>query len=282
MKKYSEKLLLVLFALVVLTACKDEEGTDVGSDSQPKVTLYKYDAAPPADPDNDIRLRVAANNKTEAAYYFVETKAEKEARGMSEAAYNDFVVSNGKRIEGITGESYADVNASGLYGECIITVVAVNGGTKVASTYNFLGLEWNEVVSGTYTFGDYAVSRCGMPSKTTKVTMYVCKTDENLYKIKDLYGAGWSLKFTKTEERDKVDGVGVTFVRVNTTQLPYEYQTYGQMYLRDMAYGYNNDAYIANLSYGCYLFDDNRAFFTFRYGVSAGNVTWDNDEFIPD
>ena len=98
MKKYIENLLLVLFALVVLTACKDEEGTDVGSDSQPKVTLYKYDAAPPADADNDIRLRVAANNKTEAAYYFVETKAEKEARGMSEAAYNDFVVSNGKSL----------------------------------------------------------------------------------------------------------------------------------------------------------------------------------------
>ena len=58
--------------------------------------------------------------------------------------------------------------------------------------------------------------------------------------------------------------------------------SYGQMYLRDMAYGYNNDAYIANLSYGCYLFDDNRAYFTFRYGVSAGNVTWDNDEFVPD
>lgn len=94
---------------------------------------------------------------------------------MSEAAYNDFVVSNGKRIEGITGESYADVNTTGLYGECVITVVAVNGGAKVDSTYNFLGLEWNQVVTG-----------------------------------------------------------------------------------------------------------DNRAFFIFRYGVSAGNVTWDNDEFIPD
>ena len=134
MKKYIENLFLVLFALLVFTACSDEQGTDVGNDSQPKVSLYNYGAPPPADSDNDLILRVAANNKTESAYYFVESKQMKETRGMSDAEYAEFVVANGTLISGINGESVADVIVAGLYGDQVISVAAVGGGKKTLSS----------------------------------------------------------------------------------------------------------------------------------------------------
>ena len=103
MKKYIENLFLVLFALLVFTACSDEQGTDAGNDSQPRVTLYKYNAQPPLNPDNDVLVRVAANNKVQEAYYFAENTETKDARGMSEAEYADFVIANGQKITEING-----------------------------------------------------------------------------------------------------------------------------------------------------------------------------------
>lgn len=280
MKKHIEKLVLTLFALLVFTACSDEQGTTVGSDSKPKVTLYKYDAAPPADPDNDITLRVAANSKTESAYYLVEEKSVKEARGMSDAEYAEYVVANGTQITGINGDSFVDVPLSGLFGEKVISVVAVGGGAKNLSSLDFNGLSWSEVVSGTFVFGSYSRRAMTGCPESKDVTLLVCTTNPNLYKIKDLYGAGYSLKFTKNGATDVESGETVEFVRVSTTYTPYVYNN-SQVYLRDMGYGYNNDAYATHLSYGCYIYPDNYVYFTFRYANSTGNITWDNDYFEP-
>ena len=283
MKKYIENLFLVLFALLVFTACSDEQGTDAGNDSQPKVSLYKYAAAPPADSDNDIVLRVAANNKTDEAYYLVEKKADKDARGMTEAEYNDFVVANGTRINGIPSNSYADVDVSGLYGDCVITVVAVGGGKKVASTLNFLGKEWNLVAEGTYEFSSTSQARMPGCPATKEVELLVCTTDDTAYKIKDLYGTGYSLWFTKTTDTDKVDGEVVTFVRVGVTNTPYVYrEDGGTVYLRDVATALNNVAYATHLSYGCYIFPDNSVYFNYRLADNLSNIAYAWDEwFIP-
>ena len=286
MKKYIENLFLVLFTFLVFTACSDEQGTDVGNDSQPKVTLYNYGAPPPADSDNDLILRVAANNKTESAYYFVESKQMKETRGMSDAEYAEFVAANGTLISGINGESVADVIVAGLYGDQVISVAAVGGGKKTLSSIEFTGLAWEEVAAGTYNFGSYSQRAMAGCPESKEVVLLVCTTDANLYKIKDLYGAGYSLKFTKNGETGKhSSGETVEFVRVPNTNTPYLSTNYtgdvSQVYFRDMAYGYNNDAYATHLSYGCYMFPDNSLYFTFRYANSAKNLTWDNDEFIP-
>ena len=287
MKKYIENLFLVLFALLVFTACSDEQGTDVGNDSQPKVSLYNYGAPPPADSDNDLILRVAANNKTESAYYFVESKQMKETRGMSDAEYAEFVAANGTLISGINGESVADVIVAGLYGDQVISVAAVGGGKKTLSSIEFTGLAWREVTTGTYYFGSYSRRAMAGCPESKEVTLLVCTTDANLYKIKDLYGAGYSLKFKKTGDKDKKGGLDVEFGRVNTTYTSYLSTNYRgedatQVYLRDMGYGYNNDAYATNLNYGCYIFtESNIMYFTYRYADSVGNLTWDNDEFIP-
>ena len=78
----------------------------------------------------------------------------------------------------------------------------------------------------------------------------------------------------------------VEFVRVNVTYTSYLSTNYRgddatQVYLRDMAYGYNNDTYATHLTYGCYMFPDYSVYYTFRYADSVGNLTWDNDEFVP-
>lgn len=152
MKKYIYNIFAVLLAATVMTSCAEEEGTNPGGDSAPHVTIFDYEAASPYNPDNDIQLRLAANNQTEAAYYLAELTADKEAyvAANGEAAYSDYVVENGTQVEGISGESTADLTLTGLIGEYTITVVAVKGNTKVASEVEFFGIEWTTIGIGIY------------------------------------------------------------------------------------------------------------------------------------
>lgn len=152
MKKYIYSLFAVLLAATTLTSCSEDEGTEVGNDSAPKVTIFEYTATDPYNADNDVMMRLAANNRTAEAYYLAELTADKESYISSngEDAYLDHVIENGTKIEGISGESTADVVITGLIGEYTITVVAVNGNQKVASELEFFGIEWTTIGQGTY------------------------------------------------------------------------------------------------------------------------------------
>ena len=53
MKKYIYGLFFALVSVVMFTACSEDEGSDIGSDSQAKATLYQYTATEPNDADID-------------------------------------------------------------------------------------------------------------------------------------------------------------------------------------------------------------------------------------
>ncbi|MBR1469522.1 MAG: hypothetical protein IJ605_05360 [Prevotella sp.] len=274
MKKYIENLFLVLFALVVLAACKDEEGTEVGNDSQPRVTLYKYDAQPPYNGDNDVVLRVAANSKVQEAYYFVEKTESKDARGISADEYANLVVSNGQKIEGINGVSDVDLTITGMQGETTITVVAVNGGTKNSSFVTFKGLDWQDIADGTYYFSVANIKN--MMGESVPTTLQYCANEEGLYRLKDVFGEGYSLKFTDTGETDSDSYGRFKIVRVAAQNTPLTFGNYGAVGVRDVATWQNNDGYLDNGMYA-----DNSCFFWVQYFVSSGSLGYGYDEFVP-
>lgn len=136
--------LMMMSVVALFIACSEDEGTDVGSDSTPKVTIYQYTAESPYNADNDTRLRFAINNKVESLYYMAEETAEQEAHiaSMGENGYSDYVIQNGTKVEFADGEQSADVVITGMLGAYTITAVAVNGGTKTTSTTTFIGIDW--------------------------------------------------------------------------------------------------------------------------------------------
>lgn len=153
MKKYISYLFGMLVSVAVLTSCSEDAGTVPGNDGAPKVVIYTYAPGEPYNPDNDIQLRIAANQQTSEAYYLAEltTEKEKNVASMGENGYMDYVISKGTKIEGISGNSTADIVLTNLVGNYSITAVAVNGNTKTLSTTTFMGVEWTLIGDGYYT-----------------------------------------------------------------------------------------------------------------------------------
>ena len=139
--------LMMMLSVALFMACSEDEGTDVGSDSTPKVTIYQYTVESPYNVDNDTRLRFAVNNKATSLYYLVEETAEQEAHveSLGENGYNDYIVQNGTKVEFADGEQTADVVVTGLKGYYTITAVAVNGNTKTSASTTFVGIDWTLV-----------------------------------------------------------------------------------------------------------------------------------------
>ena len=197
MKNYIYNLFAVLIAATTFTACSAEEGTDVGNDPVPSVIIYQYKPGASYNADNDIALRFATNNKTSEAYYLVEKTSEKKEHiaSMGETGYMDYIISNGEKIEGISGESSADVILTGLIGEYRITAVAVNGKQKTAFESVFNGLQWDLLGTGTLTtefFGSVTVQR-----------QFYQLHNENSYKVASAYENGYDI-ILKTDDKGNV------------------------------------------------------------------------------
>jgi len=280
MKTYRYSLLAVLFASAALTSCTEEEGTIPGNDSVPSVVVYQYAAGRPNNPDNDIVVRFAANSKTSEAYYLVEKTAEKEAHvsSMGEEGYKDYVISNGVRIDGIQGASDADVTLTDLYGAYTITAVAVGGSVKSASEARFMGLDWADVASGTYHFFNSA--RIGVSSRPT--VLQVCTTDANLYRFKDVFGAGYSLKINLIDQYDSDSGGEYRFFRIPVAETPFTYGGYGAVGVRDVGYWQGNAAYVTDYGYESGMYADHYCFLCIQYFVSGGSIGYGYDEFVPE
>lgn len=138
--------LMMMVTVALFIACSEDEGTDVGSDSMPKVTIYQYTAEKPYNADNDTRVRFAINNKVESLYYLAEETAEQEARiaSLGEDGYIDYVMQNGTKVEFVEGELNADVMITGMSGSYTITAVAVRGGSKTSASTIFVGINWTD------------------------------------------------------------------------------------------------------------------------------------------
>ena len=285
MKKYIFNLCALFMAAATITSCTEEAGTEPGSDSKPSVIIYQYEVSRPYNADNDVALRFAANNKTEAVYYLVEKSTEQESKiaSMGESGYWDYVVSNGKKVDGILGESTVDMTITDLYGTYSITAVAVAGNQKVGASISFTGLDWSDVVKGTYHFGasKNLIAAAGLTD--TPTTLQQCTTDETLYRFKDVFGVGYSLKIRLLPDYTATDEDGTyTYFRVPRADTPYTYGNHGAVGVRDIGYWQGNDAWVTDNGYESGMYEDHYCFVYVQYFVSAGNLGYGYDFFIPE
>lgn len=279
MKKYIYNLFAVLLATAAMTSCTAEEGTEPGNDAQPNVVMYSYTVKKPYNEDNDVAIRLAFNNKVEAAYYLVEKAAEKESHlaSMGEEGYMDYVVSNGTKVTEATGDT--DITITDLYGKYAITAVAVSGSQKASAATEFTGLEWSDVVAGTYYF-DFGSKITGMESHPT--TLQVCTTDATLYRFKDVFGEGASMKIQLLPDYKATDDGGTyTYFRVPAVDTPFTYGNYGTVGIRDIGYWQGSEAWITTNGYESGMYEDYNCFVYVQYYVSAGNLGYGYDYFVP-
>ena len=273
MKKYINSIMFVFLGLAMFTACSEESGTEPGTDSNPVVTIYQYAAQLPLSADNDCVVRVAANSSVESAYYLAEKADEKTARNLTSEAYADYVVSNGKKIENLSVSNPVDLAVTDMKGDYIITVVGVKGNTKYSTETTFKGLDWRDIVTGTYNFAKPNATG----KESAKATLQYCANVENLYRIKDVFGPGYSLKFTGTGMKG-TDVIGnFEVVRVSAQPIGTTYGSYGEVSVRDVATWQNSDDYLDNQMY-----DNGLCYFWVQYFVSAGSLGYGYDKFNPE
>ena len=283
MKKYIFGSFMALTAMLSFTACSEDEGTEPGNDKSPAVTIYQYEAQLPYNSDNDASIRVVGNNKVEAAYYLVETAEEYEARvaELGEAGYNQYVVENGVQLEFDEDTRSADVVVTDLLGKNYITVVAKAGNTLKANTTIFNGIVWEDVTEGIYYFQNSPVASV-FGAAGTYTTLQVNADDENSYRLKDVDGPGHSLKFTLLPDYQAEDEDGVyTYFRVAPQATGLEYGSYGAIGVRDIGYWQGDDAFVTSYGYESGMYEDGYCFLFVQYYVSAGNLGYQYDYFVP-
>lgn len=214
MKKYISYLFSILVAVAALTSCSEDAGTEPGSDGAPKAVIYTYTPGEPYNPDNDIQLRIATNQQTSEAYYLAElaTEKEKHIASMGENGYMDYVISNGTKIEGVSGNSNVDIFLTDLVGNYSITVVAINGNTRTSSSVNFMGIEWSLIGEGYYTAPMFGVT--DMPVQVYKAG------HAEWYKMPSIFEEGKDMVI-------KVNGASATVDQQDVFTEP----TYGSVYV---------------------------------------------------
>ena len=284
MKKY---IIMSLAAALTFcfTSCKEDNGTEPGTDSQPAATIYTYEPSAPLNPDNDVNIRFVCNSKTSEAYYLVEKTTEKEAHKMSEAAYADFVVANGTKLQLTedkhSGGKVSEVTVAGLLGDYTITAVAANGGTKTSATKTFRGLMWEDVVTGTYMYSNANVQFLMGEITSRPTTLQICTTDETLYRFKDAFGEGMHLKINLLPDLVDEDEGGVyTFFRVKD-QMISEFQG-NKVYVRDIGYWQGDDKYVTDHGFESGMYEDYSCFIYIQCHIGSTNYGYGYDYFIPD
>ena len=285
MRKYINKLFAVVLATAAITSCTVEEGTVPGNDKDPNVVVYSYTAKKPYNEDNDVLLRLAFNSKVEEAYYLAEKATEKESKvaSMGEEGYMDYVVSNGTKVADVTTE--ADLAITDLYGKYAITVVAVSGAKKASAVAEFTGLEWADVINGTYYFG----VKPDVTGESRATTLQVCTTDNTLYRFKDVFGKDSHMKFQLLPDYTGTDADGAyTYFRVPATDTPFTYSSYGTVSVRDIGYWQGNTAWITDNGYESGMYEDYTCYIAVQYYCSGGSLGYGYtgntklELFIPD
>ena len=286
MKKLAYILSVALLGIFA-ASCTEQEGTVPGSDGQPKVTIFQYTPSAEYNADEDVSIRIVKNKQTTSAKYLVELTKDKEAaiEADGEKAYIEKVLANGTDIT-FSDEGTFDVLLTGLANFYDITVVAVNGSKKELCSSTFEGLAWKPGIAGTYYLGAASIqTRAGVASFTTELQQ--CESDEKLFRFKDVFGPGKSIKIKVTDD-DPIDtgtyGL-IRYFRVERQATPFSHPTYGPIDIIDFGYSLG-DAYFYDYGYYCYKYDDDGyCVLQVRYLVSAGalaNAYGDNsDVFVP-
>lgn len=289
MKKF--KYILMALPLIALTACSADEGTEPGHDTEPAVTLFSY--APAAstgyNADNDVALRFCTNSATTEVFYLVQPAADVEAfmaaheqAGDGDAAYSQYVIENGEKFT-VDGATNTDLVVTGLSGDYSIAAVASNGSAhSLYTATSFQGLDWDTLVSGQFVYGVTFV-----PNKAVYADLQVCKTDATLYRVKDAFGEGYSLKFTSTGKGGiDEDGMKYQFVRVPNTTTPFYVKlsdggTYN-LWISDIATWQGDASFATEPGYACVMWEDGYCMFPFVWLVTPGYLTYTTPSyFVP-
>ena len=275
MKKYIYGLFLALVSVAMFTACSDEEGSNPGSDSQAKVTLYQYTATSPNDADIDTQIRIATNSATQSAYLLVEKTADYESRvaELGEEGYKDYVVEHGEKVEGAEGAANVDKTIKSLSGSNTIAVVAV-GKNKYMATVEFTANTWTTVAEGTYNFTGIGASLFGA---SQPATLQVNDANPKLFRFKDFWTTGKHLTFDLTGKKGQLqDGSVVSVLEVPEQATPFTYGDYGAIFCADALTHKTVNA-------SSYMYEDYYCMIVMQWYVSAGNFTAPSayDTFVP-
>jgi hypothetical protein len=283
MKKYIYSLLATIFVAAAITSCEDEAGKKPGNDTDPSVIVYSYGASAPADPDCEVLFRIASNNKVKTLYYLLDKADNKEAKIASsgEEGYIEYVIENGTKVD-LSDATNTDLNLT-LAGTYTLTAVGVDGAKKASSSATFAGIPWKDVCKGNYKFGASAnlIKQYGLT--TNPCTLQVREDDPNSYRLKDCYGAGYSLKFTLMGVQTSDDDGTIELCRIPAQNTPFSYGSYGTVSVRDVAYWQGDDTYATSSSFSNKMWtSDHKCSFALQYYVSAGNLGYGRETFIPD
>lgn len=262
--------MLIFAAATMLWACSTDEGTMPGSDSNPVVTLYSYaPSGKGANPDNDVIVRFATNDKVTSVKYIVVTADE--AKDLTDDAFRQKIETEGTVVENLGPNGNAEVTVTGIKGD--VNIAAVANGSNLSNTISFTGLDWKVMKTGTF------VCENDLLSTTSEATLEKCDNVENLYRINNAFGSGSKIEFSMADQTaEDEDGV-YECVRVPAQATPWSYGNYGSIYIRDYAYFTGSDSYIKTSG----MYEDGSMFLCLNWYVSAGYlIDYAYSYFMPD
>ena len=261
MKKYIYA--IAVLPLLSLWSCSADEGTEPGHDSKPAVTVYTYTPSDPnLNPDNDVAVRFATNSATSDVYYLYQPTTEVKAaiKNNGESAFIDNVIANGEKIS-VNGASNVDINLTGLRGENTICAVAVGNNNKRLATATFTGLDWEQVKLGVF-----HINQAFIGVKETECALEICKTDDSLYRLKDVFGEGYSMKMQLIDVQGKDEDGVYTLFRIPASNTPWQVRFQSgedsTLFAEDIGYWQGNAAFVTGVTgYENGFYEDGSAFF---------------------
>lgn len=283
MKRYIH-IMTAVAAFMCVAACTEKLGTEPGNDPAPHATIYQYAPGAGYNADEDVVVRFVANGKTESVHYFIELLSAKEAFVAEKGshAYAEKVLKEGKTVPKESLTAYNDT-LTGMAGTYAITAAAVAGSETVLTESIFNGLSWTTISKGTYTFS--TLSNMGLQPVATEFQS--CDTDETLFRFKDVYKPGYSLKIVTIPGLTATDDYGTyTFCRVPVQDTGFSYGEHGAIGVRDIGYWQGDESYVTEGGFeSCYYTEGADAgclYIMVQYYVSAGNLGYDYDQYVPD
>ncbi len=289
MKKY---ILMSLAALLTISfsSCREEEGTEPGNDPKAVSTIYTYTPELPYNSDNDVQIRIVGNNKVENVYYLAEPAAtfDENMKAKGEAGYIDYVIEKGTKAEfneeNLKDSPAADAVITNMLGEYIIAVVSTSASGKSLATTTFVGLEWEDVTDGYYQFAEGSAIASVVGAGAVYTVLQHCTTSgmEDVYRFVDLFGKGYNLKFNVMLNTATETQYGTMwYCRVAPQPVGLNYGNYGGIKVRDIANWQGSDSFATNPNYGFAMYDDYYCTANVQYYVSAGNLGYGGDAFLP-
>ena len=288
MKKYIIKSACACLCLLGMVACSADMDVDLEKDNaansgQPQTTIYQYEAPEGYNPDNDTKLRFVFNSLVSKAYYLAQLQSDKDSyiKEKGEDAYLAYVVENGTEVTIDPDSRSADVMLEGLLGLNSITVVSVTEkGVKKAFSTTFNGLVWNDVCTGDFHLS--VLPEYGFKSVIPNVLLQVADSDPTLYRLKDPYASGSSIKFRKLEDHTgENDGGPYHFIRVEKQRIGLQFGSYGDIYIQDIGYWQGDDSFVLEDGFEGGIYENNIVFFYVEYEISAGALGYNYEYFVP-